>query len=140
MNSFLFCKKYIFIFLIFNFFNTSAFGLERNCLNYPYPEGIYLKIKPGNKKQLVYTKSVIIKNKNKRKIEFAQKKNNLFAMISLHKHIKLHFPNLEDEEIGIYNIYSCFDSDGIYKISYAQRYESLKTLNIFKKIKNFFRK
>ena len=93
MNSFLFCKKYIFIFIIFNFFNTSAFGLERNCLNYPYPEGIYFKIKPGNKKQLVYTKSVIIKNKNKRKIEFAQKKNNLFAMISLHKHIKLHFPN-----------------------------------------------
>ena len=53
-----------------NFLNTSVFSEERDCLNYPYPEGIYLKIKSKNRKQLIYTKSVSIKSQNIRKIEF----------------------------------------------------------------------
>lgn len=120
-----------------NFFNTSVIGQERNCLNYPYPEGLYLKSKSSGKKQLIYTKSVTIKSQNTKKIEFVKKKNNLYAITSLGKHIKLHYPNLEEEEIGIYNLYSCFDIEGTYKISYAQRDVSLKTLNVFQKVKNF---
>ena len=137
MSRFLFCGKYFFIFLMINFLNTSVFSEERDCLNYPYPEGIYLKIKSNNRKQLIYTKSVFIKSQNIRKIEFIKKKNNLYAITSLNKYIKLHFQNLEEEEIGIYNLYSCFDSEGIYKVSYAHRDVSLKTLNIFQKVKIF---
>ncbi len=118
-----------------NLINNTVFGEERNCLNYPYPDGIYLKNKSNNKKQLIYTKSVSIESQNLRKIEFTKKKNNLYAITSLHKYIKLYFPNLKEEEIGVYNLYSCFDSEGKYKISYAQRDVSLKKLNIFQKFK-----
>ena len=140
MNRFLFCRKYIFIFLMINFFNNSVLSEERSCSNYPYPDGIYLKSKSSNKKQLIYTKTVAIKSQNTRKIEFVKKKNNLYAITSLNKHIKLHYPNIEGEEIGIYNLYSCFDREGTYKISYAQRDLSLNTLNIFQKVKNFIQK
>lgn len=132
-----FCRKYIFVFLITNFFNNSALSEQSSCLNYPYPEGIFINRKSINKKQLIYTKSVVIKSQNIRKIEFEKKKNNLYAISSLNKHIKLYFPDLDKDNIGIYNLYSCFDVKGNYKISYAQRDFSLKTLNIFQKIKNF---
>ncbi len=137
MNRFLFNKKCIFILLMINFFNTSLFGAERNCLNYPYPEGLYFNRKSISKKQLIYTRSIVIKSKNIKKIEFAKKKNKLLASSSLYQHIKQNFPNIEDEEIGIYNLYSCFDRDGTYKISFAQRDVSLKKLNIFQKIRNY---
>ena len=137
MIRFLFCRKYIFVFFIINFFNNSVLSEQSSCLNYPYPEGIFINRKSINKKQLIYTKSVVIKSQNIRKIEFEKKKNNLYAISSLNKHIKLYFPDLDEDNIGIYNLYSCFDVKGNYKISYAQRDFSLKTLNIFQKIKNF---
>ena len=139
MNKFLFYKKYILIFLMINSFNNYVFGEEKNCLNYPYPEGIYLKSKLSNKKQLIYTKSTVIKSQNSKKIEYIKKKNNLYAITSLNKYIKLNFPNIKEEEIGIYNLYSCFDGEGNYKISYAQRDVSLKNLNIFQKVKYFIK-
>ncbi len=140
MNSFTFLRKYIFILLMINFVNTSVLGEESNCLNYPYPDGIYFKNKFSNKKQLIYTQSGSIQSKNIKKIEFFKKKNNLYAISSLNKYIKIHFPNLEEGDIGIYNLYSCFDSDGTYKISYAQRNVNLKNMNIFQKVKNFMDK
>jgi len=140
MIRFLFCRKYIFVIFIINFFNNSVLSEQRSCLNYPYPEGIFINRKSINKKQLIYTKSVAIKSQNTRKIEFEKKKNNLYAITSLNKYIELYFPNLEEEKIGIYNLYSCFDVKGNYKISYAQRDVSLRNLNIFQKIKNFINK
>ena len=137
MIRFLFFSKYIFVFFIINFFNNSVLSEQSSCLNYPYPDGIFINRKSINKKQLIYTKSVAIKSQNIRKIEFEKKKNNLYAITSLNKHIKLYFPNLDEEKIGIYNLYSCFDVKGNYKISYAQRDVSLNTLNIFQKIKKF---
>ena len=122
-----------------NFLNTSVFSEERDCLNYPYPEGIYLKIKSNNRKQLIYTKSVFIKSQNIRKIEFIKKKNNLHAITSLNKHIKLKSTNIDEDQIGIYNLYSCFDSEGTYRVSFAQRDVKLETLNIFQKIKIFIK-
>ena len=123
-----------------NFINVSVFGEQSNCLDYPYPEGIHIRNKLWNKKQLVYTRSVAIKSKNIKKIEFDKKKNNLFAITSLDKHIKMQFPNIDEEEIGMYNIYSCFDSKGIYKVSYAQRNVGLKNFNIIQKVKKFIDK
>ena len=140
MIRFLFCRKYIFVFFIINLFNNSVLSEQSSCLNYPYPEGIFINRKSINKKQLIYTKSVAIKSQNIRKIEFEKKKNNLYAITSLNKYIELYFPNLEEEKIGIYNLYSCFDVNGNYKISYAQRDVSLRNLNIFQKIKNFIDK
>ena len=135
MNRFLICRNYIFILLIINFLKAPVFGEERNCLNYPYPEGIYLKSKSSYRK-LIYTKSVIIKSKNIRKIEFFKKKNNIYAITSLNKYIKLYFPKIEKEEIGIYNLFSCFNRNGTYKVSYAQRDVGLKNLNILQKVKS----
>ena len=126
--------------MITNFINASVFGEESNCLNYPYPEGIYIKNKLWNKKQLIYTRTIAIKSKNIKKIEFVKKKNNLYAITSLDKHIKIQFPNIDEEEIGMYNIYSCFDSEGIYKVSYAQRNVGLKNFNIIQKVKKFIDK
>ena len=140
MNSFTFLRKSIFILLMINFVNTSVLGEQSNCLNYPYPDGIYFKNKFSNKKQLIYTHSGSIQSKNIKKIEFFKKKNNLYAITSLNKYIKIHFPNLEEGDIGIYNLYSCFDRDGTYKISYAQRNVNLKKMNIFQKVKNFMDK
>ena len=140
MIRFLFCRKYIFVIFIINFFNNSVLSEQSSCLNYPYPEGIFINRKSINKKQLIYTKSVAIKSQNIRKIEFEKKKNNLYAITSLNKYIELYFPNLEEEKIGIYNLYSCFDVRGNYKISYARRDVSLRNLNIFQKIKNFIDK
>ena len=140
MNRFLVFRNYIFIILMTNFINVSVFGEQSNCLDYPYPEGIYIRNKLWNKKQLVYTRSVAIKSKNIKKIEFDKKKNNLFAITSLDKHIKMQFPNIDEEEIGMYNIYSCFDSEGMYKVSYAQRNVGLKNFNIIQKVKKFIDK
>ena len=140
MNRYLFFAKYIFIFFIINLFNNSVFGEQSNCLDYPYPEGIYIKRNSFNKKQLIYTKSVAIKSQNIKKIEFVKKKNNLYAITSLNKYIKVHFPNIKEEKIGIYNLYSCFDKEGTYKISYAHRNISLNSLNIFQKVKNYIDK
>ena len=137
MTRFLIFRNYIFIFLITNFINASVFGEQSNCLDYPYPEGIHLRNKLWNKKQLIYTRSVAIKSKNIKKIEFVKKKNNLYAIASLDKHIKMQFPNIDEEEIGMYNIYSCFDSEGIYKVSYAQRNVGLKNFKIIQKFKKF---
>ena len=123
-----------------NFINVSVFGEQSNCLDYPYPEGIHIRNKLWNKKQLVYTRSVTIKSKNIKKIEFVKKKNNLYAITFLDKHIKMQFPNIDEEEIGMYNIYSCFDSEGIYRVSYAQRNVGLKNFNIIQKIKKFIDK
>ena len=123
-----------------NFINVSVFGEQSNCLDYPYPEGIHIRNKLWNKKQLVYTRSVTIKSKNIKKIEFVKKKNNLYAITSLDKHIKMQFPNIDEEEIGMYNIYSCFDSEGIYRVSYAQRNVGLKNFNIIQKVKKFIDK
>ena len=64
MNRFLFSGKCIFILLMINVFNTSKFGEERNCLNYPYPEGIYFNRKSISKNQLIYTRSIAIKSQN----------------------------------------------------------------------------
>ena len=137
MIRFLFFRKYIFVFFIIIFLNKYVLSEQNSCSNYPYPEGIFINKQSINKKQLIYTKSVAIKSQNIRKIEFEKKKNNLYAITSLNKYIKLYFPSLEEEKIGIYNLYSCFDKEGNYKISYAQRDVSLKNLNIFQKIKNF---
>jgi len=139
MNKLLFSRNYFLVILIINSFNTSVFGKERNCLNYPYPDGIYLKKNLNKQKQFIYTQSVLIESKNIRKIEFNKKKNNLYAISYLHKHIELNSPNLALEGIGIYQIYSCFDSVGTYKISYAQRVDSLKRLNILQKVKSMFK-
>ena len=92
------------------------------------------------KNQFIYTKSVSIKSKNIRNIEFKKKVNNLYAIASLDNHIKLNYPNKKEEKIGVYRIYSCFDSDdGTYKISYAQRVNRLKNFIIIQKVKNFFK-
>ena len=138
MNKFLFCKKYFFVFLIINSLNISVFGKERNCLNYPYPDGIYYKNKSNNQKQFIFTQSAFIKSKNNRKIVFNKRKYDLYAMASLHKHIKLNSPNYNEQKIGVYRIYSCFNTNGTYKISYAQRVENLNSLNSLQKVKRFF--
>ena len=98
-----------------------------------------MKSNPSNKKQLIYTKSVSIKSQNIKKIEYIKKKNNLYAIASLNKQIKINFPNLKEEEIGIYNINSCFNSDGNYKVSFAMREVKLKKLNIFQKVKKILK-
>ncbi len=43
MNKILFCRKYFLFFLIINSLNNSILGEERSCIDYPYPNGIYLK-------------------------------------------------------------------------------------------------
>ena len=139
MNKLLFSRKYYLVILIISLFNTSVFGKERNCFNYPYPDGIYLKKNLNKQNQLIYTQSVLIESKNFRKIEFNKKKNNLYAISYLHKHIELNSPKLAQEGIGIYQIYSCFDSLGTYKTSYAERVDSLKSLNIRQKVKSMFK-
>ncbi len=136
MNKLLYCIKYLLAFLIINSLNNSAVGKERNCLNYPYPDGIYLK-RNFKKQQMIYTQSAYIKSKNIRKIVFNKRKNDLFAIASLHKQIKLNSPSYNQQNIGVYRIYSCFDKKGTYKISYAQRVDSLKGLGILKKVKLF---
>ena len=138
MNKLLFSRKYFLVILIISSFNTSVFGKERDCLNYPYPDGIYLRKNLNKQNQLIYTQSVLIESKNIRKIEFIKKKNNLYAITSLHKHIKLNSSESDGEGIGTFQIYSCFDSVGTYKISYAQRVDSLKRLNILQKVKSMF--
>ena len=139
MNKLLFSRKYFLVILIISSFNTSVFGKERNCFNYPYPDGIYLKKNLNKQKQLIYTQSVLIESKNIRKIEFIKKKNNLYAITSLHKHIKLNSSESDEEGIGTFQIYSCFDSVGNYKISYAERVDSLKHFNILQKVKSMFK-
>ena len=120
-----------------NIINEMTSKEKNDILNLSYND---LWCKLWNKKQLVYTRSVTIKSKNIKKIEFVKKKNNLYAITFLDKHIKMQFPNIDEEEIGMYNIYSCFDSEGIYRVSYAQRNVGLKNFNIIQKIKKFIDK
>ena len=81
MNKFLIYRKFILFFLIIITSNSYVFGKERNCSNYPYPEGIYVKNNFLKKKQFIYTKSISIKSKNIRKIEF---KKNKIIYLQLH--------------------------------------------------------
>ena len=140
MNSFLFFSKYFLILTLINLFSTSVFSEQRNCLSYPYPEGIFLKKKFMRQKQLIYTQSVSIKSKNIEMVDFIKEKTDLHASSSLYRHIKLKFPNSKDNDIGIYKIYSCFNNKGTYKISYGQRVGRLKGLDILQKSKNFIKK
>ena len=111
--------------------------MQRNCLFYPYPEGIFWNRISRKQKQLIFTKSVSIRSKNIEMIEFVKEKTNLYASSKLYSQIKKN-PKVSDEnEIGLYKIYSCFDNEGTYKISYAQRVDSLKSLTILQKVKNF---
>ena len=137
MNSFLFFRNYNLVVLVINLFGTSVFSEERNCLFYPYPEGIFLKKKFMRQKQLIYTQSVSIKSKNIEIIEFIKEKTDLHASSSLYRHIKLNLPNSKDNDIGLYKIYSCFDNKGTYKISFGQRVGRLKGLDILQKSKDF---
>ena len=140
MNSFLFFRKYFLVLMVINLFCTSVFSEQRNCLFYPYPEGIFFKKKFMRQKQLIYTQSVSIKSKNIEMIEFLKEKTDLEASSSLYRHIKLNFPNSKDNDIGIYKIYSCFNNKGTYKISYGQRVGRLKGLDVLQKSKNFIKK
>ena len=140
MNSLLFFKKHFLFLMIINLFSTSVFSEQRNCLFYPYPEGLFLKKKFMREKQLIYTQSVSIKSKNIEIIDFIKEKTDLQASSSLYRHIKLNFPNLKDNDIGLYKIYSCFNNNGAYKISYGQRVVRLKGLDILQKSKNFIKK
>ena len=137
MNSLFFFRKYFLILMIINFFCTSVFGKERNCLFYPYPEGIYLKRNFMRQKQLIYTQSVSIRSKNIEMIEFIKEKTDLHTSSSLYRHIKQNYPNSNDKDIGMYKIYSCFNTEGTYKISYGQRIGIFKGLNILQKSKNW---
>jgi len=137
MNSFLFFRKYILVVMVINLFSTSVFSEERNCLFYPYPEGIYLKKKFMRQKQVIYTKSVSIKSKNIEIIDFIKEKTDLQASSFLYRHIKQNLPNSKDNDIGLYKIYSCFDNKGTYKISFGQRVGRLKGLDILQKSKDF---
>ena len=137
MNSFLFFRKYILVVMVINSFGTSVFSEERNCLFYPYPEGIYLKKKFMRQKQVIYTKSVSIKSKNIEIIDFIKEKTDLHASSFLYRHIKQNLPNSKDNDIGLYKIYSCFDNKGTYKISFGQRVGRLKGLDILQKSKDF---
>ena len=80
MNKFLLNNKYYLFFFLTITLNSYALGKERNCLNYPYPDGIYIKRNFMKKNQFIYTKSVSIKSKNIRKKEFKKKQNNLYAI------------------------------------------------------------
>tara|TARA_B100001989_G_scaffold11088_1_gene7052 strand:+ start:733 stop:1170 length:438 start_codon:yes stop_codon:yes gene_type:complete len=140
MNSFLFFKKYFLIVMIINLFSTSVFSEQRNCLSYPYPEGIFLKKKFMRQRQLIYTQTESIKSKNIEMIDFIKEKTDLNASSSLYRHIKLNFPNLKANDIGIYKIYSCFNNKGTYKISYGQRVGRLKGLDFLQKSRNFIKK
>ena len=140
MNSFLFFRKYILVVMVINLFGTSVFSEERDCLSYPYPEGIFLKKKFMRQKQLIYTQSVSIKTKNIEMIEFIKEKTDLHASSSLYRHIKLNSPNLKYNDIGIYKIYSCFNNKGTYTISFGQRVGRLNGLDILQKSKNFIKK
>tara|TARA_B100000674_G_C37584207_1_gene797767 strand:+ start:98 stop:535 length:438 start_codon:yes stop_codon:yes gene_type:complete len=140
MNSLLFFKKHFLFLMIINLFSTSVFSEQRNCLFYPYPEGLFLEKKFMREKQLIYTQSVSIKSKNIEIIDFIKEKTDLQASSSLYRHIKLNFPNLKDNDIGLYKIYSCFNHNGAYKISYGQRVVRLKGLDILQKSKNFIKK
>ena len=140
MNSFLFFRKYILVVMVINLFGTSVFSEERDCLFYPYPEGIFLKKKFMRQKQLIYTQSVSIKTKNIEMIEFIKEKTDLHASSSLYRHIKLNSPNLKYNDIGIYKIYSCFNNKGTYTISFGQRVGRLNGLDILQKSKNFIKK
>ena len=126
--------------MVINLFGTSVFSEEKNCLFYPYPEGIYLKKKFMRQKQLIYTQSVSIKSKNIEMIEFIKEKTDLNASSSLYRHIKLNSPNSKDNDIGIYKIYSCLNNKGTYKISYGQRVGRLKGLDFLQKSRNFIKK
>ena len=140
MNSFLFFRKYFLIVMIINLFSTSVFSEQRNCLFYPYPEGIFLKKKFMRQRQLIYTQTVSIKSKNIEMIDFIKEKTDLNASSSLYRHIKLNFPNMKANDIGIYKIYSCLNNKGTYKISYGQRVGRLKGLDFLQKSRNFIKK
>ena len=140
MNSFLFFGKYFLIVMIINLFNTSVFSEQRNCLSYPYPEGLFLKKNFMGQKQLIYTKSVSIKSKNIEMVEFIKEKTDLDASSSLYRNIKLNLPNSKDNDIGLYKIYSCFNNKGTYKISYGQRVGKLKGLGFLKESMNLIKR
>ena len=140
MNSFLFYGKYFLIVMIINLFSTSVFSEQRNCLSYPYPEGLFLKKNFMGQKQLIYTKSVSIKSKNIEMVEFIKEKTDLDASSSLYRNIKLNLPNSKDNDIGLYKIYSCFNNKGTYKISYGQRVGKLKGLGFLKESMNLIKR
>ena len=140
MNSFLFFGKYFLIVMIINLFSTSVFSEQRNCLSYPYPEGLFLKKNFMGQKQLIYTKSVSIKSKNIEMVEFIKEKTDLDASSSLYRNIKLNLPNSKDNDIGLYKIYSCFNNKGTYKISYGQRVGKLKGLGFLKESMNLIKR
>ena len=73
-------------------------------------------------------------------IDFIKEKTDLNASSSLYRHIKLNFPNLKANDIGLYKIYSCSNNKGIYKISYGQRVGRLKGLDFLQKSRNFIKK
>ena len=123
--------------MVITLFSASVYSEQRNCSYYPYPEGIFLKKKFMRKKQLIYTKSVSIRSKNIEMVEFIKEKADLHASSSLFSHIKKNFPNLKDNDIGMYKIYSCINNKGTYKISYGQRVGRLKGLEILQKSQNF---
>ena len=126
--------------MIINLFNTSVFSEQRNCLSYPYPEGLFLKKNFMGQKQLIYTKSVSIKSKNIEMVEFIKEKTDLDASSSLYRNIKLNLPNSKDNDIGLYKIYSCFNNKGTYKISYGQRVGKLKGLGFLKESMNLIKR
>lgn len=137
MNSFFIFRQYLIVALMINLFSISVFGKEKNCLSYPYPEGIFWNNISRQQKQLIYTKSVSIRSKNMEMIEFIKEKTDLYASSELYSEIEKKSLNLDKKEIGLYKIYSCFDNEGTYKSSYAQRFDNLKSLSILQKIKYF---
>ena len=136
MNNLFLCKRFICYLIFVCLYFEPVLGRQSNkCQNYPYPDGVFIKNKFANNKQFIFTSTTLFKTKNIKRINLIRKTSNHKAIYSLNKFIDRTNSRKSNELNGLYQIESCFSLDGIYKVSYANRKDSLKQLNIIQKIK-----
>ena len=127
-------RKFLALFFVI-FFNQSIHGIENNCENYPYKEGLYYQKSSGELGKYIYTTSNSLNTLQSRKINFIILTKDQYTKLLLKNSIENKYKVKKNNKNPFYKLLSCADVEkGIYKVSYAQ----IQEINLFQRLKNFF--
>jgi len=130
----MFNRKFLALFFVI-FFNQSIHGMENNCENYPYKEGLYYQKSSGELGKYIYTTSNSLNTLQSRKINFIILSKDQYTKLLLKNSIENKYKVKKNNKNPFYKLLSCADVEkGIYKVSYAQ----IQEINLFQRLKNFF--
>ena len=128
-------RNFVALLFLVIFFNQSIHGMDNNCENYPYKEGLYYQKSLGELGKYIYTTSNSFNTLQSRKINFIILSKDQYTKFLLKNSIENKYKVKKNNKNPFYKLLSCTDVEkGVYKVSYAQ----IQEINLLQRLKKFF--